>query len=65
MSNRDGRPRSEVVRGAIPALLVVGLGMVLIAGLAGVVLWLVTRRRAVIAAASVSPELAGGEPAEA
>jgi hypothetical protein len=56
---------SNRVQNAMPALMVVGLGMVLIAGLAGVVLWLVTRRRTVIASPSPSPELAGGQPAEA
>ena len=39
----------------LPALLVVGLGMVLIAGLATMVWWMVARRRA----APAAPELPG------
>ncbi|MEZ4240651.1 MAG: hypothetical protein R3F59_31770 [Myxococcota bacterium] len=53
---------------ALPiALMVVGLGMLLIAGLAGTVLWLLTRRRPTLAASRMAAsELhAGGEAAEA
>lgn len=63
-------PRSTNVLPALPiALMVVGLGMVLIAGLAGTVLWLLTRRRPGAAASRVSAAdlhaAAAGEPAEA
>ena len=48
------------------AFLVVGLGMVLIAGLAGVGLWAMTRRKAALPAKGAEPEtLATSETAEA
>jgi hypothetical protein len=56
--------RSVTVQNALPALLVVGLGMLLIAGLSGIVLWLVTRRRAAVVAVPAT-ELSTAEPAEA
>lgn len=56
--------RTVSVQNALPALLVVGLGMLLIAGLSGIVLWLVTRRRAAVVSVP-APEIAAGETAEA
>lgn len=64
----DGARRSTNLLPAMPiALMVVGLGMVLIAALAGVVLWFMTRRRPTAGPqAHAAPELHGaGEPAEA
>lgn len=61
--------RAVQVAPALPiALAVVGLGMVLIAGLAGVVLWLITRRRHAVpvrASADLQAAQGVGEPAEA
>ena len=66
--------RTTNVLPALPiALMVVGLGMVLIAGLAGVVLWLMTRRRATVPKVNATnhSEIGAtnaasiGEPAEA
>lgn len=48
------------------AFLVVGLGMLLIAGLGGFVLWTVSRRRAAAQAPQIEPDtVTGTEPAEA
>lgn len=47
----------------LTALLVVGLGMLLIAALSSAVLWIISRRRLPVAAPS--PEISMGEPAEA
>jgi hypothetical protein len=55
---------NRTVANAVPALIVVGLGMLLIAGLSGIVLWVVTRRRAAVAAPAPMPEVLG-ETAEA
>lgn len=49
---------------ALGALFVVGLGMLLIAGLSGIVLWIVTRQR--VSVHRVPPsDLGHAEPAEA
>jgi hypothetical protein len=70
MSAHTSRNTTNVLPAVPIALVVVGLGMVLIAGLAGTVLWLLTRRRTGSVTTRVSPaELrsatSGGEPAEA
>jgi hypothetical protein len=69
MSAHTSRSTTNVLPAVPIALVVVGLGMVLIAGLAGTVLWLLTRRRgAGVATRSSQAEIHGstaGEPAEA
>lgn len=51
--------------GHVPALLVVGLGMVLIAALAGVAVWFWSRRRVPAVAAAAPAALPIGPTAEA
>ncbi|MEQ1567338.1 MAG: hypothetical protein ABMA64_16975 [Myxococcota bacterium] len=56
---------NRTVANLVPAMVVVGLGMLLIAGLSGIVLWLVTRRRHAAVAAAPAVERLSPEAAEA
>ena len=66
MNAEQGEPMAQGRSNHMLAFLVVGLGMVLIASLAGVVLWATSRRRAAPPLRAIDPEaLATGETAEA
>ena len=50
---------------AVAAMVIVGLGMLLIAGLSGIVLYMVNQRKQVTGARGPSIPSTGAEPAEA